>query len=58
LKPARKLWEQIQLAKSQAEDANFIMTKFRTVTDLDHLGQPGVVLEQNWPATELRQASP
>jgi hypothetical protein len=35
LKPARKLWEQIQLAKSQAEDANFIMTKFRTVTDLD-----------------------
>lgn len=35
LKLARKLWEQIQLAKSQAEGTNFTMTKFRTVTDPD-----------------------
>jgi len=35
MKLARKLWEQIQLAKSQAEGTNFTMTKFRTVTDPD-----------------------
>jgi len=35
MKLARKLWEQIQLAKSQAEGTNFTMTRFRSVTDLD-----------------------
>ena len=35
IKLARKLWEQIQLAKSQAEGTQFVMTKFRTVTDPD-----------------------
>ena len=35
MKLARKLWEQIQLAKSQAEGTNFNMTRFRSVTDPD-----------------------
>lgn len=35
MKLSRKLWEQIQLAKSQAEGTTFTMTKFRTVTDPD-----------------------
>ena len=35
MKLARKLWEQIQLAKSQAEGTNFTMTRFRSVTDPD-----------------------
>jgi hypothetical protein len=35
MKLARKLWEQIQLAKSQADGTQFTMTKFRTVTDPD-----------------------
>ena len=35
MKLARKLWEQIQLAKSQAEGANFTMTRFRSVVDPD-----------------------
>ena len=35
MKLARKLWEQIQLAKSQAEGTTFTLTKFRTVTDPD-----------------------
>ena len=35
MKLARKLWEQIQLAKSQADGIQFTMTKFRTVTDPD-----------------------
>jgi len=35
MKLARKLWEQIQLAKSQAEGTNFTLTRFRSVTDPD-----------------------
>ena len=35
MKLARKLWEQIQLAKSQADGTNFTMTRFRSVTDPD-----------------------
>lgn len=35
MKLARKLWEQIQLAKSQADGTQFTMTRFRTVTDPD-----------------------
>jgi hypothetical protein len=35
MKLARKLWEQIQLAKSQVEGTNFTMTRFRSVTDPD-----------------------
>jgi hypothetical protein len=35
MKLARKLWEQIQLAKSQADGTNFALTRFRTVTDPD-----------------------
>ena len=35
MKLARKLWEQIQLAKSQAEGANFTMTRFRSDVDPD-----------------------
>ena len=35
MKLARKLWEQIQLAKSKADGIQFTMTKFRTVTDPD-----------------------
>jgi hypothetical protein len=35
MKLVRKLWEQIQLAKSQAEGTNFTMTRFRFVTDAD-----------------------
>jgi hypothetical protein len=35
MKLARKLWEQIQLAKSQAEGTNFTMTQFRSVVDPD-----------------------
>ena len=35
MKLARKLWEQIQLAKCQADGIQFTMTKFRTVTDPD-----------------------
>ena len=35
MKLARKLWEQIQLAKSQAEGTNFTMTRFRSVVDAD-----------------------
>ena len=35
MKLARKLWEQIQLAKSQAEGTNFTMTRFRSVVDPD-----------------------
>lgn len=35
MKLSRKLWEQIQLAKSQADGTQFTMTKFRTVTDPD-----------------------
>ena len=35
LKLARKLWEQIQLAKSQAEGTTFTMTRFCSVTDPD-----------------------
>jgi hypothetical protein len=35
MKLSRKLWEQIQLAKSQAEGTTFTMTKFRTVIDPD-----------------------
>ena len=31
MKLARKLWEQIQLAKSQAGGANFALTRFRSV---------------------------
>lgn len=35
MKLARKLWEQIQLAKSQADGIQFTMTRFRSVTDPD-----------------------
>lgn len=35
MKLARKLWEQIQLAKSLAEGTQFTMTRFRSVTDPD-----------------------
>lgn len=35
MKIARKLWEQIQLAKSQADGNQFTMTRFRSVTDPD-----------------------
>jgi hypothetical protein len=35
MKLARKLWEQIQLAKSQAEGTNFTIARFRSVTDPD-----------------------
>ena len=35
MKLARKLWEQIQLAKSQADGTQFTMTRFRSVTDPD-----------------------
>ena len=35
MKLARKLWEQIQLAKSQAEGTTFTLTKFRSATDPD-----------------------
>jgi hypothetical protein len=37
MKLARKLWEQIQLAKSQAEGTKFTMTRYRTVVDQDGL---------------------
>jgi hypothetical protein len=33
LKLAKKLWEQIQLAKAQAEGTNLTLTRFRTVTN-------------------------
>jgi len=33
MKLSRKLWEQIQLAKSQADGTQFVLTRFRTVTD-------------------------
>ena len=35
MKLARKLWEQIQLAKAQAEGTQFNLTKNRTVIDSD-----------------------
>ena len=35
MKLARKLWEEIQLAKSQADGTQFTMTRFRSVTDPD-----------------------
>ena len=35
MKLARKLWEQIQLATSQADGTQFTLTRFRTVTDPD-----------------------
>jgi hypothetical protein len=35
MKLARKLWEQIQLAKSQADGTQFTMTRFRSVMDPD-----------------------
>ena len=35
MKLARKIWEQIQLAKSHMDGTNFSMTKFRTITDQD-----------------------
>ena len=35
MKLARKLWEQIQLAKAQAEGTQFTQTKNRTVIDAD-----------------------
>ena len=35
MKLARKLWEQIQLAKSQAEGTNFTLTRFRSDVDPD-----------------------
>jgi len=35
MKLARKLWEQIQSAKSQAEGTTFTLTRFRSVTDSD-----------------------
>ena len=35
MKLARKLWEQIQLAKSQAEGTTFTLTRFRSVVDPD-----------------------
>jgi hypothetical protein len=35
MKLSRKLWEQIQLAKSQAEGATFTLTRFRSVVDPD-----------------------
>ena len=34
-KLSSRLWEQIQLAKSQAEGTNFTMTRFRSVVDPD-----------------------
>jgi hypothetical protein len=33
LKLAKKLWEQIELAKAQAEGTNLTLTRFRTVTN-------------------------
>ncbi len=33
MKLAKKLWEQIQLAKAQAEGSNLTLTRFRTVTN-------------------------
>ncbi len=33
MKLAKKLWEQIQLAKAQAEGTNLTLTRFRTVTN-------------------------
>jgi len=44
LKLARKLWEQIQLAKSPAEGTNFTMTKFRIVKDPDGRRETAYVL--------------
>lgn len=35
LKLAKKLWEQIELAKAQAQGNNFTMTRFRTVTNAE-----------------------
>jgi hypothetical protein len=35
MKLSRKLWEQIQLARAQAEGTTFTLTRFRTVTDAD-----------------------
>jgi hypothetical protein len=35
MKLARKLWEQIQLAKSLADGTQFTLTRFRSVTDPD-----------------------
>lgn len=35
MKLARKLWEQIQLARAQAEGTQFTMTRFRSVMDPD-----------------------
>jgi hypothetical protein len=35
MKLARKLWEQIQLARAQAEGTHFTLTKHRTVIDSD-----------------------
>ncbi len=37
MKLARKLWEQIQLARAQAEGTQFTLTRFRTVTGEDGL---------------------
>ena len=35
MKLARKVWEQIQLAKSQADGTTFTLTRFRSVVDPD-----------------------
>ena len=35
MKLSRKLWEQIQLARSQAEGTQFVLTKYRSITDED-----------------------
>ena len=35
MKLARKIWEQIQLARAQAEGTQFTLTKHRTVVDAD-----------------------
>lgn len=37
MKLSRKIWEQIQLARAQAEGNPFTLTRFRTVTDADGL---------------------
>ena len=37
MKLARKIWEQIQLARAQAEGTQFTLTRFRTVMGEDGL---------------------
>ena len=58
MKLARKLWEQIQLAKSQADGTQFTMTKFRTVTDPD-VGRRSVEIARRvrawWWTTETNK---